>query len=104
MIEINKDNFDQEVLQSDKPVIVDFWGPKCGPCLALLPKVEELAKEYEGKVKFCKVDTSANRRLAISQNVMGLPTVILYKDGQKVKELVRDVTADDIKKMIQENI
>ena len=47
MIEINKDNFDQEVLQSDKPVIVDFWGPKCGPCLALLPKVEELAKEYE---------------------------------------------------------
>ena len=71
---------------------------------ALLPKVEELAKEYEGKVKFCKVDTSANRRLAISQNVMGLPTVILYKDGQKVKELVRDVTADDIKKMIQENI
>ena len=50
------------------------------------------------KVKFCKVDTSANRRLAISQNVMGLPAVILYKDGQKVKELVRDVTADDIKK------
>ena len=100
MIEINKDNFDQEVLQSDKPVIVDFWGPKCGPCLALLPKVEELAKEYEGKVKFCKVDTSANRRLAISQNVMGLPTVVLYKNGQKVKELARDVT-EMILKIIQ---
>ncbi len=104
MIEINKDNFDQEVLRSDKPVIVDFWGPRCSPCLALLPKIEDLAKEYEGKVKFCKVDTNANRRLAISQKVMGLPTVVLYKNGQKVKELARDVTVDDIEKIILENI
>jgi thioredoxin 1 len=104
MIEINNDNFDQEVLQSDKPVLIDFWGPRCSPCLALLPKVEELAKKYEGKVKFCKIDTNANRRLAISQKVMGLPTVILYKNGEKVEELVRDVTVDDIERMILENI
>lgn len=104
MIEINNDNFDQEVLQSDKPVLIDFWGPRCSPCLALIPKVEELAKKYEGKVKFCKIDTNANRRLAISQKVMGLPTVILYKNGEKVEELVRDVTVDDIERMILENI
>lgn len=104
MIEINNDNFDQEVLQSDKPVLIDFWGPRCSPCLALLPKVEELAKKYEGKVKFCKIDTNANRRLAISQKVMGLPAVILYKNGEKVEELVRDVTVDDIERMILENI
>ncbi len=104
MIEINNDNFDQEVLQSDKPVLIDFWGPRCSPCLALIPKVEELAKKYEGKVKFCKIDTNANRSLAISLKVMGLPTVILYKNGEKVEELVRDVTVDDIERMILENI
>jgi thioredoxin 1 len=104
MIELNKDNFEEEVLKSDKPVVVDFWGPKCSPCLALLPKVEALAEKYKDKVKFCKLDTSVNRRLAISQKVLGLPTIILYKNGQKVKELTREVTVEDIENMIKENI
>lgn len=82
MIEVNKDNFEEEVLKSDLPVVVDLWGPKCGPCLALMPQVEELAKEYEGKIKFCKLNVAENRRLVISLRVMGVPTFLFYKGGE----------------------
>ncbi|NPV43970.1 MAG: thioredoxin [Firmicutes bacterium] len=101
MIELTKENFVEEVLKADKPVIVDFWGPKCSPCLALLPQVEALAKKYEGRIKFCKLDTSANRRLAISQKVIGLPTIILYKNGDKVKELSGNISGEQIEEMIK---
>ena len=83
MLEVHKDNFDEEVLQADGIVFVDFWSPKCESCLAAMPEVEALAERLRGKVKFCKLDTSGNRRLAISQKVMGLPTFIIYKDGEK---------------------
>jgi len=82
VIEVNKDNFEEEVLKSDLPVVVDLWGPKCGPCLALMPQVEELAKEYEGKIKFCKLNVAENRRLVISLRVMGVPTFLFYKGGE----------------------
>lgn len=82
MIEVNKDNFEEEVLKSDLPVVVDLWSPKCGPCLALMPQVEELAKEYEGKIKFCKLNVAENRRLVISLRVMGVPTFLFYKGGE----------------------
>lgn len=82
MIEVTKDNYEAEVLQSSMPVVVDLWGPKCGPCLALLPSVEELAKEYEGKVKFCKLNVVENRRQVISLKVMGVPTFLFYKGGE----------------------
>ncbi|MCF7934738.1 MAG: thioredoxin family protein [Synergistales bacterium] len=82
MIEVTKDNFEEEVQQSDIPVVVDLWGPKCGPCLEIMPKVEEMAKEYEGKVKFCKLNVAENRRLVISLRVMGVPTFLFYKNGE----------------------
>ena len=82
MIEVTKDTYEAEVLQSTMPVVVDLWGPKCGPCLALLPSVEELAKEYEGKVKFCKLNVVENRRQVISLKVMGVPTFLFYKGGE----------------------
>jgi len=83
MIEVDKENFDVEVLQAKELVFVDFWSPKCGPCMELLPEVEALAERYAGQAKFCKLDTAANKRLAISQKVMGIPTFILYKNGEK---------------------
>jgi len=104
MLEVNKDNFDQEVLNSDKPVLVDFWGPKCEPCKALMPQIEALAEKYGDKIKFCKLDTSANRRLAIAQKVLGLPTIAIYKDGQKVEELTQNVTAEMVEEMIKKYI
>ncbi len=97
MIELNKENFEAEVLQHQGPVLVDFWSPKCDPCMALLPDVTKLADEYEGKVKFCKVNVLENRRLAISQKVLGLPTILFFNKGEKVAELAKDVTIDMIK-------
>ncbi|MCL2497799.1 MAG: thioredoxin family protein [Symbiobacteriaceae bacterium] len=87
MIELNRDNFDAEVFEHQGAVLVDFWSPKCEPCMALLPLVEAMAEEYAGKVKFCKVNTLENRRLCIAQKVMGIPTFFFVKDGQKLVEL-----------------
>jgi thioredoxin 1 len=84
MIELNKENFDAEVLQAEGLVFVDFWSEKCGPCMALLPEVEKFAKANAGKAKFCKLDTMGNKRLAIAQKVLGLPTLVFYKNGEKV--------------------
>ncbi len=102
MIEVTKDTYEAEVLQSTMPVVVDFWGPKCGPCLALLPSVEELAKEYEGKVKFCKLNVAENRRQVISLKVMGVPTFLFYKGGEVQDRLTGgDTTIDAIRERTQ---
>jgi len=90
MLELNKENFDAEVLEHQGPILVDFWSPKCDPCMALLPDVEAMAAEFEGKVKFCKVNALENRRLCIAQKVMGLPTLLFFSEGAKVAELTGD--------------
>lgn len=84
MLELTKDNFEEEVLNSENLVFVDFWSPKCEPCMALLPEVEDFSKRNEGRAKFCKLDTAGNKRLAISQKVMGIPAFAFYKGGEKV--------------------
>ena len=81
MIEVTKENFEEEVLNSALPVVVDLWGPKCAPCLALLPQVGDLSERYVGKIRFCKLNAAENRRLAITLKVMGLPTFLFYKNG-----------------------
>ena len=98
MVELNKEIYEAEVLQADLPVVVDFWGPSCGPCLALMPAVEELAAAYEGKVKFCKLNVAENRRLVISLRVMAVPTILFYKGGECVARLNGDaVSIESIK-------
>ncbi len=87
MLVINLDNFETEVKQSEQPVIVDLWGPKCGPCLALMPDVEALAQEYTGKIKFGKLNVMENRRLAITLKVLGVPTFLFYKKGEQKERL-----------------
>lgn len=106
MIDLNKDNFDTEVLQSAGAVLVDFWGEKCEPCKALMPEVHVLAEKYGDKIKMCKLNTTENRRLAIGQRVMGLPTFIVYKNGEKVKEIsgAENCTPETIESLIKENI
>jgi len=86
-IEVNTDTFEKEVVQSEVPVLVDFWGPQCAPCLALMPKVEGLAEKYAEKLKITKVDASKNRRLCLSLKVFGLPTFLFYKNGKEVDRL-----------------
>jgi len=90
MNEVTKDNFDAEVLEAQGLVFVDFWSEKCEPCMALMPEVVSFASKNAGKAKFCKLDTAGNRRLAISQKVMGLPTFVFYKDGEKVYTFDKD--------------
>jgi len=89
MVEVNKDNFEQEVLSAKGLVMVDFWGPKCDKCLALMPEIEDIASRHTS-VKFCKIDITGNRRLAISQKVLGLPAIVFYKNGEKIAELGPD--------------
>ena len=86
-IEVNADSFEKEVIQSEVPVLVDFWGPSCAPCLALMPHVEGLAEKYGAKLKISKIDASKNRRLCLNLKVFGLPTFLLYKNGKEVERL-----------------
>ena len=90
MIELNKDNFDKEVLEAEGIVFVDFWSEKCEPCLALMPEVVAFAEKNAQRAKFCKLDTAGNRRLAMGQKVMGLPTLVFYKSGEKVFSFDKD--------------
>ena len=90
MIEVHKENFEAEVLQAKGIVFVDFWSPKCVPCMALFPEVEAFVERNADKAKFCKLDTSTNARLALSQKVMALPTFVFYKDGEKVFTFDKD--------------
>jgi thioredoxin 1 len=81
------DNFEQEVIKSDKPVLIDFWAVWCGPCKIIAPVVEELANEYEGKVKIGKLDVDANQQASIKYGVRSIPTLLIFKDG-KVKDSI----------------
>jgi thioredoxin 1 len=89
-LDVNRDNYDTEVLQSEMPVVVDFWGPQCKPCLALMPVVDRLEKEYAGKIKVVKLNAPENRMLCAKLKVMGLPTYLFYKEGVEVSRLVGD--------------
>lgn len=91
MVELNKENFEAEVMNfTEKPVFVDFWGDKCEICKELMPGVHELEEKYRDKIKFASLNTSSARRLAISQRVLGLPTMIIYKNGEKFSTITPD--------------
>ncbi len=105
MLELNKENFDEVVLNGEGLILVDFWGDGCEPCKALMPDIEALAEEYEGKVTFTKLNTTKARRLAISQKVLGLPTIILYQNGEKLATVTgKDTNKEAIKEMIEANL
>jgi len=101
MQEVMKETFHQEVIQSDKPVVVDFWGPQCGPCLALMPKMEALAEKYGDKVRIVKVEAPKNRRLCLEMKVLSLPTFLFYKQGKEVDRLSVNVTIESIEDSIK---
>jgi thioredoxin 1 len=88
VLELNDDNFDAEVMQSDLPVLVDFWAEWCMPCRMVAPTIDELASEFAGKVKVGKVDTDANRDISVKLEITAIPTIILFKDGEVVRKFV----------------
>ena len=85
--EVTDNNFQAEVLESDVPVLVDFWAPWCGPCRAVGPVVEEIANEKAGVLKVSKLNTDENQQTAIQYNVLSIPTLIVFKNGQEVKRV-----------------
>jgi thioredoxin 1 len=101
--EVNTATFSEQVLEADKPVLVDFWGPRCQPCIALMPTVEQLANDNAERLKVVKVNANAreNWELCRTQSVMGLPAYLIFRDGKEVKRMAgatvtRDTLVDAI--------
>jgi len=86
--ELSEDNFEQEVLKSDVPALVDFWAPWCGPCQMMGPILEEAAQEWEGKIKVCKLNVDEAMSIARDYQIQSIPTVILFEDGKPAKRIV----------------
>jgi len=98
------DNFKKEVLESSQLTLVDFWAAWCGPCKMIAPHIDELAKEYAGRVKIGKVDVDTNPRAATEYGVMSIPTIIFFKNGKVFNQIVGAASKLDIKRKIEENL
>src|SRR5512142_1346196 len=100
LLEITDENFDRDVLKSNEPVLVDFWAAWCGPCKAIAPIVEEVASQYNGKVKVAKMDVDKNVSTPQRYGVRGIPTLLLFKDGKVQEQIVGYVPKETIEKAI----
>ena len=103
-VEITDSTFQDEVVNSDTPVVVDFWAEWCGPCKMIAPIVEELAGEYEGKVKFAKMDVDSNPQTPMQFGIRGIPTLLIFNGGQAVGQVVGAVPKSMLKKRVDEAI
>ncbi len=104
IVEVTDANFDQVVLKADQPVLVDFWATWCGPCRAIAPIVDELAKEYQGKIKVGKMDVDRNNATPMRYGVRGIPTLLVFKGGQVKEQIVGYVPKETIQKALDKHI
>ncbi len=102
VLEINGEAFDKEIVNQDKPALVDFWAPWCGPCRMVAPVVEELAEEYEGKIVITKVNVDENPKTASQYGIMSIPSLIIFKGGSPVSNLVGFRPKADLKRSLDE--
>lgn len=103
-INLTQTTYDGEVLKSDVPVLIDFWAPWCGPCRMVGPVIEEIAQEYEGRIKVCKVNVDEEGVLAAQNAIVSIPTVILFSNGKQVGKLVGARSFDDYADLIEKFI
>ncbi|MEA4919722.1 MAG: thioredoxin domain-containing protein [Clostridiaceae bacterium] len=105
MVELTKDNFEDEVLKAEGKVLVDFFGDGCVPCAALMPHIHGFEEVYGDKIKFTSLNTTKARRLAIGQKIMGLPVIAIYENGAQIASCVKDdATPENVENMIKANI
>ena len=104
VVEVNDSTFEQEVLQSEQPVLVDFWAAWCGPCKALSPIVDEVASEYVGKLKVMKMDVDRNSATPMRYGIRGIPALLLFKGGQVADQIVGYVPKDTITRSVSKVI
>jgi len=97
---VGEDNFQKSVLQSKAPILVDFWASWCAPCLATAPVLEELTKEYAGKINFAKVNVDENGSLASKYGIAAIPTMLIFKDGQPVQQIIGYKPKKELKKIL----
>ncbi len=100
-MEVTSENFEQEVLKSDIPVLVDFWASWCGPCKMMAPVVEKIADEMQGKAKVCKVNVDEEEDLAMQYGIMSIPTFLIFKDGKVVNSTIGVQDKEEILKLLQ---
>lgn len=104
IVKLTKSNFEQEVVNSDKPVFVDFWAQWCGPCRAVAPIVDELANEYDGKIKVAKVNVDEEGELAQKFRVMSIPTLMVFKSGEVADKIIGARPKDELASVIEKNL
>jgi len=101
IITLNDENFANEVKESSIPILVDFWAEWCAPCRMVAPVLDELAEEFDGKIKIGKVNVDQNRSVAAQYGVMSIPTLILFKDGELVEQMVGAQPKENLQKVLQ---
>ena len=103
-VDVSDATFDEEVIKSEVPVLVDFWADWCAPCKMIAPIVEDLAEEYDGKVKFTKLDVDSNPKAAMTYGVRGIPTLLIFNDGKPVGQVVGAVPKAVLKRRLEEAV
>jgi len=105
MLELDKNTFEAEVLQAEGTILVDYYGDGCVPCAALMPHIHGFAEVYGDKIKFCALNTTKARRLAISQKILGLPVIAIYRNGEMIDSRVKEeATPESVEEMIKKYV
>jgi|TARA_B100001029_G_C15063831_1_gene461386 thioredoxin 1 len=104
VVEINDIDFDKEVIESEVPVLVDFWAPWCGPCKALAPTLDEISKDNEGKIKIVKINVDDNKEIAVKFGIQSIPTMLIFIKGELKEQIVGSLPKNQIEKTLMDLI